>query len=164
VPEADQGVELLVALQLGHEHAELLGRTFVVIELDQCKTLLQADASPQVVSVGELQRPRIEVEDRTLGPAAPCLVGPDQEVMNGAGRLVALTPVVGQDRRERVRRGAEHLLDRLRDGGVTVTPGRARHGGIGDLANQHVPERELHVTAELARGIALDDVPRLENQ
>jgi hypothetical protein len=142
----DQGLELLGAFQIVQELAELGGGTGKVLKLDQRPTSLEPDLPPLTFVLSKLEGLGVEVHSSTLRPAAPRLVGSDQEVMNGARRLVAFAPVIRQNRGERVGRSAVHLLDGSRDGRVPVTPCRARHDRVSDVANEHVLEGELRVT------------------
>jgi len=160
--ERDQRVEPFLPVQLGNELTQLLGGTRVIRELDQCNAPLQTDLAPQVVVVGELERLGVQVDHGVLGPASTRRVGRGEEIRNRTRRLACLAPVIREDRRQRLGRTCDRLLDVTRDGGVSLAPRRPRHGCIGDLTNEHVLERELDVTGKLTRRIAPHEIARLE--
>ena len=112
---------------------------------------LQPDLAPQLVVLGQLERLRVEIDDRALRPAPARGLPPRRA---DTGSPAPARPPRASDRRgsrTASRRALDRLLDVARDGGVALAARRTRDGRVRDLADQHVLERELHVPGELAR-------------
>src|SRR5579884_3641833 len=162
VADADQGVQPLPSLELRQQRLELGRRTLVLsLQLDERERALQPQAPPLGVARRQLDGGGEELDHRLVRPRAAGRVGGREEVRDRAGGLAGLPPVVGEDRGQRLG-GAERLLDVSGDRGVPLPPDGAGHGCVCDVADEDVPERELRVAGELARGIAADEVARLQ--
>ena len=71
----DHRVELLSAVELRNQLAELGVCAFVVRELDESEAAFEANVPAELLVLGEFERARIEIDDGALRPASPRSLG-----------------------------------------------------------------------------------------
>ena len=147
--------------ELRQEGCQLLRGARTVEELDERLRPLEANVPAQLVVVCELERLRVQVDERGLRPAAARRLGGGKQVRNRLSTLPRLAPVVGEDSRERVCN--KRVFDVTRDRRVSLATGGPGHRRVRDLADQHVLERVLNVTHELGRRIAANEIASFEH-